>query len=301
MHETNYTDRLFKPDSASVYSLSVQANSGGLTYIVSDNISERIVLFHKYHFDQVILLSDLIKEVGEILDTDSILGLQFSNVRFLGYSRQTTLVPEPFFAEDQVKAYLSFSDADESVGTVFSNKITPGGIYNIFSLPSELVAQVNYYFKKAEFLGQTTTFLKHVAASSDNFTTRSVYAGLNPDFFDIACTDNGKLLLYNTFQYANETDLLYYILFVYKCMHFTPEHVPLVISGEQSSRLSYQDTLRQYFSQNFRESKFLVSREQDQKTPVLAPGLFQLNATGFLNLLNVNLCESSVENTKEGK
>ncbi|HEX2396266.1 MAG TPA: DUF3822 family protein [Bacteroidales bacterium] len=291
MHEIYYTDRSFNLELAAEYSLSVQANLSGFTYTVCDNNSNLIVLFKRHRFDQVILLSDLTKNISEIFEKDSTLGLSYSRIRFLGYSRQTTLIPEAYFEEEQNRKYLAFNDAGEPGGRVFSNLISPPGIYNVFSLPDELVSQITLFFKKVEFLSQTTTFLRHVTKDMKTSVNSSVYVGLNPEFFDIACTGHGKLLLYNTFQYANETDLLYFILFVYKCMHFEPEKVPLVISGELSSKLSYLDILRQYFAQTI--------CDDESAAPMLASGLKQLNVSRFLNLLNVNMCESSVENTEE--
>ncbi len=80
--------------------------------------------------------------------------------------------------------------------------------------------------------------------SLDQYT---IYVGLNADFFDIAVTGNGKLLLYNTFQYVNETDLLYYVLYVCRQLSLTSQDIPLKLSGELSSRLVYFETLKQYF------------------------------------------------------
>lgn len=290
MQEINYTDRSFNPDSSEIYSLSVQANSGGFAYSVFDNAANQVVLFRKYRFDQVILISDMLKSMTDILDSDSVLGLSYSSVKFIGYSRHTTLVPEKYFDPDAVDRYLTLNNGEELSGTPYTSFISSSGIYNVFSLPDEIVSLLSLFFKKVEFLSQSTVFLKRIT-SEDSFRN-SVYAGLNPDFFDIACTGPNGLLLYNTFQYASETDLLYYILFVYNCMGFEPGKVPLIISGEHSSKLIYLDLLRQYFADTIIENL---------AQPVLASGLKQLNASRFLNLLVANTCESSVENIKEGK
>ena len=73
-----------------------------------------------------------------------------------------------------------------------------------------------------------------------------MYVGLNADFFDVAVTGEGKLLLYNTFQYVNETDLLYYVLYVCKQLSLKTNDLPLILSGEMSSRLVYSEMLKQY-------------------------------------------------------
>ncbi len=289
MHEINYTDRSFNPNSSEIYSLSVQANTGGLAFSVFDKPANQVVLFRKYRFDQVILISDLQKRITDVLDNDDVLGLKFADIRFIGYTRRTTLVPEKYYDAASAAKYLSINDGEEPSGSIHSTLISPG-IYNVFSLPDEVLSILSLFFKKVEVLSQTTTFLKRIV-SPDDFTKR-VYLGLYPDFFDIACTGPGGLLLYNTFQYASETDLLYYILFVYNMMGFEPGAVPLIISGEQSSKSTCLDILRQYFADTIFE---------DFSRPVLAQGIKQLNTSSFLNLLIADTCESSVENIKGGR
>jgi len=291
MHEINYTDRSFNQESASLYSLSIQANSTGLSYCIYDTISNLIILFKRHRFDHVVLQSDLITSINHVLESDDTLNLRFSKVRFLGYTRQSTLVPADFFDADHANDYLTFNDAEETEGTIFNNLISTPALYNIFSLPAELVSEVTLFFKKIEFLSQTTTFLRHISRISAAFQRKSVYVGMNPEFFDIACTDQGKLLMYNTFQYTSETDLLYYILYAYKSVHFEPVKVPLVLSGELSSKLSYLDILKQYFSE--------TRCDQETDGTAIASGLKHLNISRFLNLLNLHTCESSAEYTGE--
>jgi hypothetical protein len=293
MHEINYIDKSFNQESASDYSLSLQANARGLIYCICDNISNSIILFRKYRFDHIILLSDLTRNIGNVFASDNTLRLHFAKVKFLGYTRQSTLVPAAFFDEDHRKDYLLFNDEGDGEGIIFNNLISPQHLYNIFSLPSELVTQLTGYFNKVEFLSQATTFLRHISMIPDGLNNPAVYVGINPEFFDIACTVNGKLLLYNTFQYTSETDLLYYILFVYNIMNYKTDKIPLVLSGELSSKLTYLDILKQYITE--------TRCDQDTVMSLLAPDLRQLNTSRFLNLINVHACESSADYIKEGR
>jgi len=293
MHEINFIDRSFKQESAGIYSVSIQANSSGLAYSICDNVANSIILFRKHRFNQVILQSDLIRSISDVMNSDETLSLDFSRVRFLGYTRQTTLIPAEYYDPESNRKYLTFSEGETTEDSVFSNFIEPPGIYNIFSLPGELVSLITLFYKKVEFINQTTTFLRNISKQPDAFRNKVVYMGLNPEFFDIACTGDGKLLLYNTFQYTSETDLLYYVFFVYNQMHFEPDKIPLVLSGELSSKLSYLDILKQYFAG--------TRCDEATGTPVLASGIRQLSTARFLNLLNLHVCESSAEYTEEGR
>jgi hypothetical protein len=214
-------------------------------------------------------------------------------VKFLGYTQQSTLIPDAFFDRHKMRDYLVFNHSGDVDLELFNNYITPPGIHNVFALPRELVSLITMYFKKVEFMNQTTPFLRHIANRKEVFEKPAVYIGLNSGFFDIACIGDGGLKLYNTFQYANENDLLYYVIFACNQVNFDTRQIPLLLSGEISSRLSFYEILKQYIP----ETRF----DEVSGIPPLAAGLKSLNAPRFLNLLNLQMCASSAEHTKAEK
>ena len=289
MQEINFVDRSFDQDSTGTYSISIQTNLNGLTYCIFDDKIGYYVLFRKHRFDHVLLVGDLIEKIAEVLEKDETVNLHFHTVRFLGYTQQSTLVPDSFFDRHKMLEYLAFCHAGDIDHELFNNLITPPGIHNVFALPRELVSVISSHFKKVEFMNQTTPFLRHVAHQEDSFVKPAMYVGLNPGFFDVACVGDGKLKLYNTFQYTNESDLLYYIIFACNQLGFDTRQIPIYLSGEMSSKLSYYEILKQYIP----GTKF----DEVVGVPSLAPGLKQLGTVRFLNLLNVQMCASSAEHT----
>jgi hypothetical protein len=250
-------------------------------------------LFRKHRFDHVYLIGDLVEKIAEVLDQETLVYLPFKSVKFLGYTQQSTLVPDAFFDRQKMHDYLAFNHAGEIDQELFNNYINPPGIHNIFALPGELILIISRYFKKVEFMNQATPFLRHIANQKDAFEKTAVYIGLNAGFFDIACVGDGKLKLYNTFQYSNENDLLYFVIFVCTKLSFDIMQVPLFLSGELSSKLVYYEILKQYIP----ETRY----DELVGVPSLAPGLKSLNTVRFLDLLNLQMCVSSAEHTEVGK
>jgi hypothetical protein len=289
MHEINYIDRTFKQEAAEEHSLLIQVNKKGLSYCIYNPESENYVVFRRKRFEQVIMTGDLVRQTEEALTTDDLLSLPFRKVSFAGYTQQTTLVPGEFYDQNAIDKYLEFNQGEDIHISVFSNHIPEAGLYNVFALPEELVSLVSMHFGKVEFLSQTTPFIRHIAVQPDHFTENCMFLGLYPEFFDIACTGSSKLRIYNTFQYANENDLLYYLLLVFQKMGLDPAKTPLRISGEQGSKLSYWDLISQYV----RDCRY----DEPAEIPALSSGLKQLVSSRFLNLLNLQMCGSSVENT----
>jgi hypothetical protein len=289
MQDINFIDRTFNKDVSETYSLSLQANQNGLVYCIFDNKAGHYLLFRRHSFKDVHLVEDLNIQIGEVLEKDDILSLHFQRVIFLGYTQQSTLVPATFFSRDKMTEYLTFNHAGDVDHEIFSSFMAPLDIYNVFAFQRDLVSMISLHFNKTIFLNQTTPFLIHIASRQEVLSKPAVFVGLNSGFFDLAAFDGGKLGLYNTFQYANESDLLYYVLYIYKQLGYDAQQVPLFISGEQCSRMSHFEILKQYIS----ETIFA----KVQGIPALAPGLDQLQAVRFLNLLNLQTCVLSEEPT----
>jgi|WetSurSiteA1Bulk_404760.scaffolds.fasta_scaffold00138_14 hypothetical protein len=283
MHEINFIDKSFSKDAAADYCLSLQASQNGLIYCIFDKQSGRYNLFRKIRFEDVQLTENLTDQFAERLKNDDILDLPFCAVRFLGYTRQSTLVPAAFFDRSTMKDFLAINQAGEIDGELFSSFIASPGIYNVFALSHDMVSLVSMHFKKVVFFNQTTPFLNHIGRENSMFTETAVHVSLNTGFFDVACTGDGNLKLYNTFPYVNESDLLYYVLYVCNQLRLDIQNIPLYLSGELSSKLSYLEILKQYIPG--------TSYAAVHGIPALAPALGQLNVVKFLNILNINTCE----------
>ncbi len=290
MPELNFVDRSFNKDHSVNYHLSLQADRNGLAYCIRNGRQKEFIVFRKYRFDHVYLESDLVGQVISVLDRDEILHLPFLDVHFMGYTQQNTLVPASYFSPDHLIDYMDFNAGGASDGELFSNNIRTLDTNIVFSLSRALVSLVTLHFKKVEFSSQASPFLWNVSNQSGSLNNTALYVGLNADFFDVAVTGGGKLMLYNTFQYVNETDLLYYVLYVCKQLSLKTNDLPLILSGEMSSRLVYSEMLKQYLPD--------TDHDAAAGLPPVPAGLTPALTYKYLNLFNLQACALSVESIK---
>jgi hypothetical protein len=120
----------------------------------------------------------------------------------------------------------------------------------------------------------------------------AVYVGLNAEFFDLLVVGEGKLLLYNTFQYVSETDLLYYVMYVCKQLTLNVTEIPLILSGELSSRMVYYETLKTYIPNTRHQNVIGI--------PTMSSVLQTVVSYKYLNLFNLRACALLEENIKAG-
>jgi hypothetical protein len=290
MPELNYIGRSFNKDHTGNYYLSIQADRNGLAYCIGNGRQKDFILFRKYRFEHVYLESDLVGQVISVLDRDEILHLPFLGVHFMGYTQQNTLVPAGFFNRELLADYMDFNAGNSSEGELFSNHIHVLDAFNIFSLSRALVSLITLHFKKVEFSSQASPFLWNVFNQSGSMNKTVLFVGINGDFFDVAVTGEGNLRLYNTFQYVNETDLLYYVLYVCKQLSLKTNELPLILSGEMSSRLAYSEMLKQYLPSTVHDSAAGLQPASSGLSPAIA--------YKFLNLFNLQACALSVESIK---
>lgn len=292
MPEVNLVDRSFNKDHTSNYTLSLQTDRGGLTFAIYDEKHGDYIGFRRYKFDNVVITGDLIRQIIAVLDKDELLNLPYHTVHFMSYNQQSTLVPANYYDPARLADYVQFNLGNEAEGEFFTNIIHHLNAYNVFVLPKALVSLITLHFKKLEISTQATPFIWNATRGEKAMVDTEVYVGLNVDFFDLAVVGEGKLLLYNTFQYVSETDLLYYVLYVCKQLALHASDIPLVLSGELSSRLVYLETLKTYFPN--------TRYHNAEGTSPLSSALLPVITYKYLNLFNLRACALSEETIKAG-
>lgn len=288
MPEVNLVDRSFNRDHSGSHTLSLQTDRSGLVFSIFDDRRGDFVAFRRYKFDNVVITGDLIRQIIAVLDKDELLNLSYHSVHFMAYSQQSTLVPTHYFDPSRLSDYMEFNLGSETEGEYFTNIIHHLDTYSVFVLPKALVSLITLHFKKVEIASQATPFIWNATRGAMNHPM--IHIGLNTDFFDLVVVGEGKLLLYNTFQYVSETDLLYYVMYVCKQLSMNPSDIPLILSGELSSRLAYLETLKAYFPGTRYHNAAGIAPFASALLPVVS--------YKYLNLFNLRACALSEENIK---
>jgi len=282
----------FRAERSADYLLYVQLENDGLTYCIVDPASKLCLAFIKHPFSLRVSGGERTERLEAVIREDNNLALHYKSVRILHYSQHSTLVPADLFDISVAADYLRYNHHIDDKSEIFTDYIEPVRAYNVFSIPDNVVAVFRNNYEKVAFEHHSTPFICNASVSATGNET-TVHAGINSGFIDIAVLKSNKLDMYNSFQYANEADLLYYILYVYKQMSLDPESNCLFISGEMSRKLSYIEILKQ----NFLKTGHGASAQNIK----LAPELNSLNTYKYLNLLSLITCVLPEENIKAEK
>ncbi len=282
MKKLAFLDETLDLNLTKTYHISIQASLNGFSFCILDSIQSKYVALKYYPLKVNFPIEDWVKEIEGILEKDEFLSKEYKSCSFIQISTKATLIPSPLFDLSKLKLYLDFNNPIDDLDEIHYNKLKRTDAYNIFTINNYLATSLIRKFPAIKFYHQATPFIEH-SLSGQNKTDERVYVNINNGFFDIAVIKNNKIILYNTFLFKSENDLLYYILYVYENLRLNTNKNELIISGFLARDSNYYDSIKNYIK-NIR-----LDKTSDQFT--YSYTFNSIETHQFLNLLNVYKCE----------
>lgn len=282
MPDIDLIDKSLDKENTRNYHLSIQADLNGFSFCILD-IGKKIYLgLRHYQLEDIYSTENYVDKLTEIFNEDNLLNRQFQSSSFVYLTQKSTLIPESFFDKSNLKAYFEFNQSLNELDEINYNFIAEINAYNIFTVPNYIVNEVVNRLKNVNLFHQATPFIKSIFEKDIKTESECVYVNMNNKFIDIAVAVQNRLLLYNTFQFQKETDLLYFILYIYNQLNLDTRNSKLYISGEQSDKTRYYNELKKYIT----TVKYL------EPVDFLFSGVLEkYEKYKFLNLFNLVSCE----------
>ena len=282
MPDIDLIDKSLDKENTRNYHLSIQADLNGFSFCILD-IAKKIYLgLRHYQLKDVYHTENYVDKLTEIFKEDNLLNKQFKSSSFVYLTQKSTLIPESFFDKSNLKAYFEFNQSLNELDEINYNFITEINAYNIFTVPNNIVNEVVNRLKNVNLFHQATPFIKSIFKKDIKTESECVYVNMNNKFIDIGVAVENRLLLYNTFQFQKETDLLYFVLYIYNQLNLDTRKSRLFISGEQSDKTQYYNELKKYIT----AVKYLEPVDF-----LFSDVLKKYDKYKFLNLFNLVSCE----------
>lgn len=282
MPDIDLLDISLDSENTQNYFLSIQADLNGFSFCILDIEKKTYLGIRHYDIKDIYSIDDYTDKLLNIFNEDKLLNKLYKSVSFIYLTQKSILIPASFFDKSNLKAYFEFNHNISELDEIHYNFLGEINAYNVFIIPNYIASKIVNRFRNVKFYHQATPFIKSIFEKNANKEKECVYINMNSKFVDIAVAGENRLKLYNTFQFQNETDLLYFVLYIYKQLNLDTQKNKLFISGDQGDKPQYFKALRKYINTvNYLEPfDFLFSR-------VLA----KMNKHKFLNLFNLVSCE----------
>jgi hypothetical protein len=196
-------------NKTSTYNLSIQISQRGYTYCILDTYAKEYLAIKHIGYGMELSDENLYDKIKQNLTNDPFMEKTYKSVDMIFVTRKSIIVPNAIFDKTKLKdltsANFPISDKEE----IQFNKLKSISSCDVFVIPSYLTTLMVNTFPEINFYHEGTPFIENIIKNGSEEPTISV--NFYYDFMDIAVSQGGKILLYNTFAYQSATDVLYCI------------------------------------------------------------------------------------------
>lgn len=228
-------DETLDINSTANYQLAMQVSPYELSYCILDTLRNKFVLLRSSEPEDSRKYAS--RDLEEIILGDNYLCRQYKKVHIITSSPKMTLVPGPLYDSDKKNEYFAFNQIVDYGDTILENKINDQDLYIVFSYPGSIAGFLNAHFPGAPLLHQTKPLLTHISGLRRSSSGIYIHVHIEKEFFNLIISDRGTLGFCNSFSYSNISDILYFVLNVFKKLGIKQEET-INISG---SSIRYDD------------------------------------------------------------
>ncbi len=223
VHNPNITEKIYKK-------LSIMVSPDGLSFCTVDTLNHRVLSFGEIKFDNANhtpveeLYGNAIKNHPELTE-------KYDDVLLVHYNNLSTFVPVALFDEHFLGSYLQYSTK------VFETDFFAYDAMAVFHMNNVYIPYVNInnffidQYREFDYKHANTVLVWKLLEASKNVDEKKMFVHFNDKHFEIVVVQNQNLLLFNSFEYKNPEDFLYYILFTAEQLNLNPEYFKLELLG----------------------------------------------------------------------
>lgn len=221
-------DETLDINSTHNYELSLQISSDGFAFSILDTLRSKYILLRSFNPENNRYFTD--DNIREIITHDDFLTKKYKKVNIILPSPKFTLVPDPLFDPAKKEEYFTLNLVKEENETIISNKIPKPPAYLVFSVPSSIYEIAGHFYPLVYPVHHIKPLLNQATYYSKNENGIYFHVHIEKDYFNVLVIEQNNLNFSNTYKYRNISDILYYVLNIFKI--FGPgEEISLYFSG----------------------------------------------------------------------
>jgi len=273
-------DETLDINSTENYELSIQVSPDRFSFCLLDTIRNKYVLIRSHEADENRYFSD--EKVNEILSQDDFLKKRYKRVNVIMPSQKFTLVPAALFDPGKKDEYFTFNHTQEEGCMIAVNKINDPDSFIVFSVSKPVIDIIANFYPAVHPSHHLRPLLDHLSHKKKSISGNYIHIHVEREFFNLIIYSNNQLKFCNSFNYRNISDILYYVLNVFKKLDIGQEET-IYFSGITEK----YDDLSSNFSIYVRNIKFAEPSGNFTFSYVFN----DLELHTFLNLFNIVHCE----------
>jgi alpha-glucosidase (family GH31 glycosyl hydrolase) len=208
--------------------MSIRLWSGGLLFSAYNPSESQSFFFREVSFDPAV---PYLTSLKELFFTNECFTWTYKRSYVLCLSPQYTLAPCGWIQDKQRLRFLSFNFSSPEKRSL-SNRVEDENMELIFGLNEEIYEFCARSLINPIFMHHATSQLTLLKKQSRNGATNQMFVVLHHKIVDISCFSDAKLLFVNSFEFEHQSDLLYYILYIWKQIELDQLNDYIFLAGE---------------------------------------------------------------------
>jgi hypothetical protein len=172
-------------------------------------------------------------------------------VNYVTVSSKFTLIPAPLYDPGKKVEYFVFNHNLKEDSIVLADKTNDPDAFLVFSASKPISEVMNSFYPGVYPHHHIKLLLDHTSSTRKSVIGNYIHVHVERDFFNLIIFNNNILKFCNSFAYRNISDILYYVLNVFKNLDIKQEET-VYFSGLTEK----YDDLSSSFSLYIRNIKF---------------------------------------------
>lgn len=212
--------------------LSIQISLNGLSFCILQKDTNTISYINHVENKLEQTPNRLLEILKKVLETNTSLQKNFTSIQVIYVNALATLVPKALFNEAHLADYLKYNTKILKTDFIAFDTISINQSVNIYVPYMNINNYLFEQFGTFNYKHYATILIEEILQLEKHSEEEKIYIHVTKNHFEIMVTNQGKLILYNRFDYYSKEDFIYYILFTAEQLQLNPETVKLVFLGD---------------------------------------------------------------------
>ena len=242
-------DETLDINSTENYELSLQVSRNGFAFTILDTLRNKYILLRSHDpEDDKYLSAD---KISEIISKDDFLTKRYKRINIIIPSFRSTLIPAQLYDPGKKEEYFTLNHIKEENDLILVNKIPDPDAYILFSAQKSLIDMAAGYYPGVHPDHHIRPLLSQMFHSSRGIDGKYVHLHIEREFFNLFIFENKTLKFSNAFTFRNISDILYFVLNVFKSLGINNDQI-MYFSGLTDQ----YDDIYSNFAMYIRDLKF---------------------------------------------